>query len=121
LVGRSSDGGTRFEVRLRRVLSPAPGGNQLLLAAVEDDGTLIETLAGEELLLPAGYNEISIDWSAGAGDGQFLVSLNGAAFVGLTGLDNGAARIDTLDWGIVSGEVSGAFGYLDMDEFSSGR
>jgi hypothetical protein len=50
-----------------------------------------------------------------------LSRLKGANFVGLTGLNNGAARIDAVDWGIVNGEVSGASGHLDMDDFSSNR
>jgi len=83
--------------------------------------TAVQTPFGAELVLPDGYNEVSINWGAGTGVGQLLVSLKGANFVGLTGLNNGAARIDAVDWGIVNGEVSGASGHLDMDDFSSNR
>lgn len=121
LVGRSDDGTAHFEVGLRRALLPAPGQNQLLLAAREDNGTVLETPSGEEIPLPDGYNTISIHWSAGPRVGQLLVSLNDAAFVGLMDLENGAARIDKVNWGIVGGEVSGASEHLDMDEFSSSR
>ena len=121
LVGRSNDGAAQFEVRLRRVLLPPTEENRLLLAAREDDGSVIKTALTEEYFLPDGYNRISVDWLADAGLGQLLVSINDAPFIGLSGLYNGAATIDRVNWGIVSGEASGAFGHLEMDEFSSSR
>jgi hypothetical protein len=38
--------------------------------------TAVQTPFGAELVLPDGYNEVSINWGAGTGVGQLLVSLN---------------------------------------------
>ena len=81
---------------LRRVLFPLPGEDRLLLAAREDDGTIVETPLGSEVMLPAGFNLIDLDWEAGAGTGHFRMSLNGVPFTTLESLDNDEARIDTV-------------------------
>ena len=117
--GFSADGTRHFEVRLKR--NQAMAENRLTLAAREDDGTLVETPGGEEVMLPAGYNLIEIDWSAGAGTGQVLVSLNGTPFGGLMNLDNALARIDRVSWGVIDGEVAATTGDLDVDDFSSSQ
>jgi len=122
LVGLSGDGVAHFQVRLKHVLFPIPNGeDRLVLAAREDDGTIVTTAGSEEVMLPAGYNLIEIDWMAGSGSGHFRVSLNGSPFGGLEGLDNDEARIDSIRWGIADAEVDNSSGHLDQDDFSSSR
>lgn len=117
LSGLSGDGITHFEVRLKR--NVVPPENRLLLVAREDDGTIVETPFGQEVMLPAGFNLIEIDWMAGAGTGRLLVSVNGTPFGGLLGLINGQARIDRVRWGVTDGDVDATAGSLDQDDFSS--
>ncbi len=120
LTGLSDDGTVHFEVRLKHVLLPAPGEDRLVLSAREDNGTVLDT-TGAEVMLPAGYNLIAIDWRAGDGTGRLVVSLNGVPFGGLTDLDNDEARIDTIRWGVTDGDVQLTGGFLEIDDFVSTR
>jgi Ca2+-binding RTX toxin-like protein len=122
LVGLSKDRVAHFQVSLKHMLFPIPNGeDRLVLNAREDSGTIITTAGTEEVMLPAGYNLVEIDWLAGAGTGHFRISLNGAPFGGLEGLDNDEARIDSIRWGIADAEVDNTTGHLDQDDFSSSR
>lgn len=119
--GHSSEGTRPFEVRLKRSPLPAPGENRLSLAAREDDGGVVVTDEVAEVMIPAGFHTVGIQWVAAAGSGSLSVSLDGISFGGLVGLDNGLARIDSVRWGVVDGEVEPITGSLDIDDFSSTR
>lgn len=95
------------------------GENRLVLAAREDDGGLVETPFGAEVALPAGWNQIELDWLAGGG---FLrVFLDGVFFASLEGLDNDLGRIDSVQWGLVSGDGASTSGKVQLDDFYSSR
>ncbi|MFQ5527605.1 MAG: 3-coathanger stack domain-containing protein [Thermoanaerobaculia bacterium] len=117
LAGFGNGGRRHFEVRLKRNVLPPE--DRLVLAAREDDGTVVVMPFGQEVMLPAGFNLIEVDWRAGGGTGRFLISLNGVPFGGLVGLDNFQAQIDRVEWGITDGDVAAITGHLDMDDFSS--
>jgi hypothetical protein len=87
------------------------GEKRLVLEAREDGGNWESTEGVSEVMLPAGYNKIEINWSAGSGTGQFQVALNDGSFGGLTGLSNSGAQI----------AIDAITGTLDIDEFSSWR
>lgn len=93
--------------------------DRLVLAALEDGGGVVETPFGEEILLPPGYNSIELRWLADAGSGSFVVSVNGDAFAGLTGLDNDQGQVDMARLGITGGTIDSASGSLALDDFSS--
>ena len=38
---------------------------------------------------------------------------------GLTGLANGARRVDSIEWGVVDGSLDGTSGSIDLDELAS--
>ena len=113
----AADGTDVFRLILRR----QSGQNLLALGARQDGGGEILTPAGLEVGLPAGWNLVELAWRAGAGDGQLLVSVNQAAFVGLADLANGLAAIERFRWGVVDGSFSGSPGRLEVDGFSAWR
>ncbi len=113
----AADGADIFRVILRR----QSGQNLLVLGARQDGGGEILTPAGQEVGLPAGWNLIELDWRAGAGDGQLLVSVNQAAFSGLAALANSLAEIESLRWGAVDGTFAGSPGRLEVDGFNAWR
>lgn len=111
------DGGDLFRLILRR----QSGQNLLLLGARLDSGGEILTPAGQEVGLPAGWNLIELGWRAGDGDGQLLVSVNQAPFVGLTALANALAEVESFRWGAVDGAFAGSPGRLEVDGFNAWR
>lgn len=113
----AADGAEVFRVILRR----QAGQNLLALGARLDTGGEILTPAGQEVLLPPGWNQVELDWRAGDGDGRLLVSVNQAAFVGLDALTNGLAEIERFHWGAVDGTFAGTPGRLEVDGFSAWR
>lgn len=115
--GFSDDGTQHFAVLLKRNLLPPE--NRLLLQVREDNGTVSETPFGSEVMLPADFNTIELDWLAGGGTGHFRMSLNGVPFPSFESLDNDQARIDFVRWGIIDGNVDGTTGSLDQDDFDS--
>ena len=117
LRGLAGDGSDVFRLILRR----QAGQNLLVLGARLDGGGEVLTPPGQEVLLPAGWNLLELDWRAGAGDGQLLVSVNQAAFVGLADLANDLAEVERFSWGAVDGTFSGAPGYLEVDGFDAWR
>lgn len=117
-VGYSSEGTPRFRIVLRKNGTE----KRLVLEAREDGGNWESTEGISEVMLPAGYNKIEINWSAGSGDGEFRVKLDDVfAGPGLTGLSNNGAQVDQVKWGAVSGTIVAVTGTLDVDEFSSWR
>jgi hypothetical protein len=116
-VGYSSNGDAQFRLVLRK--NPILPENRLAILAREDSGGFVEHTL--DFPLPAGYNRIEIAWRAGAGDGEFLVSINGAPLEGLTGLNNDGSQIDFVKWGAVGGTLTSTTGAMLLDEFVSLR
>lgn len=116
LVGSSANGDDHLRVVIKR--NAVLMEDRLMLVAREDSGGLVDT-SGFELMLPAGWNQIEIYWRADVAGGQFTVSLNNAAFVGLAGLDNDLARVDRVRLGVVDGSLGSSSGNLDIDDFYS--
>ena len=114
--GYSANGDLRFRAVLRRN-AVLPENRLALFAWDETAGTLREHTV--DFLLPGGFNGIQISWRAGADDGQFLVSINGAPLSGLTDLDNSLSTIDFVRWGAVDGTLAASSGSMDLDQFSS--
>jgi len=116
-AGYSSTGELQFGVSIK--YNMALSENRLVLAAREDDGGLVETPFGTEVLLPTGWNQIGVDWVAGGG---FLrLFLDGVFFTSLDGLDNDSSRVDSVRWGLVSGTASNTSGAVQVDDFYSSR
>lgn len=105
----------------RLILRRQAGQNLLVLGARLDGGGEVLTPPGQEIVLPAGWNLVQLDWRAGAGDGRLLVSLNQAAYVGLADLSNDLAQVERFSWGAVDGSFSGSPGTLEVDGFDSWR
>lgn len=114
-AGYDIDNKARFQV----ILEQSGGQNRLVLGALEDDGTMLETPAA--VVLPGGWNEIEVTYEAGAGDGRVEVALNGVPQGGLPALDNAAGLVESAEWGAVDGLFTATSGTLEMDEFSSTR
>jgi hypothetical protein len=116
LNGYDGTGQPLFRLVLR--YESATGRKVFDLIASHDDGGLATV---SPLPLASGWNEIGIDWSAGSGDGHFLVSINGSAPFGVTGLSNPLSRLDEIRWGAVDGVLDGVRGALQVDDYSSWR
>lgn len=117
LQALAGDGSDLFRLIVRR----QSGQNLLALGARLDAGGEILTPPGQEILLPAGWNLVELEWRAGAGDGQLLVSVNQAAPVGLVDLANGGAAVERFRWGAVDGTFGGSPGRLEVDGLSAWR
>jgi len=116
-AGYSNTG--ELQVGLSVKYNTALSENRLVLSAREDDGGLVETPFGSEVLLPAGWNHVEVDWIAGGG--FVRVFLDGVLFASLDGLDNDLSRIDSVKWGLVSGSASTTTGAVQVDDFYSSR
>jgi hypothetical protein len=117
-VGYSADQTVQFRVAMRR--NAAVAENRLAIFARDDTlGGLVEHR--EEFPLTVGFNDIEVWWYAGAGDGSFLLSTNGAHLFGITGLDNGAGRLDFVRLGHLDGTPAATSGMLHFDDFGSFR
>lgn len=112
---------TAVEARFQVILEHTAGENRLVLAAREDDGTVVETPAAQQVVLPAGWNEIEVTYEAGQGTGRVEVALNGAPQGGLTALANANGQIESVEWGAVDGVFTGTSGTLELDAFASTR
>ncbi|MDH3254721.1 MAG: hypothetical protein OEM62_07010, partial [Acidobacteriota bacterium] len=120
LNGYSADGQVQFKLIVKRNVSPPE--NRLVLAARQNDGSLVETPFGEEQLLGTIFSDIWMQWSAGDGDGYLVTSVNDAVATGLTGLTNSNSRIDSIRFGAVGGTLDPATeGFFYLDEFTSQR
>ncbi len=114
--GYSADGTLQFQVVLRRV----SGQNRLVLLA-RDNAANAMVEHSSDFPLSAGFNAVQLDWSAGAGDGRFRVSLDGAPMSGLTTLNNASSRIDSVRWGLVDGNLNLTAGFIELDDYFSWR
>lgn len=94
-------------------------GHALTMAAREDNGDLTELPLAAKIPLASGWNAIELEWIADDVAGQLLVSVNGGASSGLTALDTGMRRIETVRWGAASGIVDASSGKIFQDEFLS--
>lgn len=119
LTGHASDGTLLFRVSLEP--DAASGQHQVVLAARNDNGGFAETPLGEHQLLPPGRSEVEVEWKAHAGDGYLLIGIGHPAVFGLRELTNGAARLNSIRWGAVSGTVTTSTGSLLLDDFRSFR
>ena len=116
LAGYSELGAEEFKVTIQ-----SDGAGLALVLESRHGGGTTQTPAGQEIPLAAGWNEVDVQWLAGAGDGQLLVSVNGAAALGLAALDNPGSLIESIRWGVIGGDVESASGFLHLDAFSSWR
>ncbi len=114
-VGASAGGTVQFRLTLIR------NGveNRLVLTARNDSGSYDTTAGATEIVVPAGWNQIDIDWAAGSGTGYLRAYLDGTFSASVEGLDNPLARVDDVSWGVVSGTAASSSGRLDMDDFAS--
>jgi hypothetical protein len=94
-------------------------GHALTMAAREDNGNLTELPLAAKIPLASGWNAIELEWIADDVAGQLLVSVNGGASSGLTALDTGMRRIETVRWGAASGIIDASSGRILQDEFLS--
>ena len=117
LVGVAGDGTELFRVVLLH--NETMNENRLALHARLDSGGYAETTVGQQVVVPAGANAIEVSWKADDGAGHLMVSVGGAPFFGLTGLDNGDGRVETVNWGAVWGQVADSTGSFDLDGYSS--
>ena len=115
-VARATGAGPTFRLVLQ---ADGAGGIEALLEARRDDGSLAVTPAGQEVALAAGWHEVRLIWQAGAGNGFLSLVLDGTLVGELSGLVNGARRVDSVDWGVVGGSFDGPSGTLDLDAFAS--
>jgi uncharacterized repeat protein (TIGR01451 family) len=113
------------QVKLRLLLAAVAGQKKLRMAVVLDDGSVVQTPAGSEAVLPQQWHAVEIDWRAasapGANDGRLDLWVDGQAQPPLQGLDTDEARIGRVRWGAVSGLDAGTRGVLALDEFVSRR
>ena len=113
------------QVKVRLLLAPGAGPHTLRMAAVLDDGSVVQTPAGSEAALPLGWHSVEIDWQAasapGAHDGRLDLWVDGQPQPSLQGLDTDEARIGMVRWGAVSGLDAGTSGTFALDAFISRR
>lgn len=116
-AGYSNTGALQLGLSVK--YNTALGENRLVLSAREDDGGLVETPFGAEVALPPGWNQVELEWIAGSG---FLrVFLDGVFFASLEDLDNDLGRIDTVRWGLITGDAASTAGAVQVDDFYSSR
>jgi hypothetical protein len=88
-----------------------------------DDGTRADT---GFIDIPAGENFVEVGWNRASqqgvsdGDFVFIVDGNGESTITLTGIDNGAANVESARLGAMSVKT-GASGTLFFDQFESRR
>jgi hypothetical protein len=116
LVAKGSGAGVSFRLVLQ---SDGASGIEALLEARRDDGTFAATPAGQEVAIAAGWHRLRLAWLADAGAGSLALALDGTPAGELTGLANGARRVDSIEWGVVDGSLDGASGSIDLDAFAS--
>jgi len=116
LVAQSNAGDVTFRLVLQE---DGVGGHEALLEARRDDGSFATTLPGQEAPISAGWHRVRLEWQAAAGTGSLSLSIDGVPSGQLSGLANGTLRVDSVDWGVVGGTLSGARGSIDLDGFAS--
>ena len=118
LVARRNAGGEPFRLVIQ---SDGASGHEAFLEARLDNGTYVATVPGQEVAITNGWHRLRIEWRAGAGSGVLRLSVDGALATESMGLTNSAQRVDSVDWGVVSGSLDGASGSIDLDSFRSWR
>jgi hypothetical protein len=106
----------------------ALGENRVFAEIRRDDGTFASNEGGGELVIPAGWHAVELDWTAatsnGANDGEIVVCLDDdGSRMGceqVSSVDNDQGRVSRVQWGAraVGATTSGSF---DMDDFDSRR
>ncbi len=120
-VAYAADATPELVLSIRRV-----GTEHLLALDVRrQDGSFVTTEGTpNELLVPVGYQQVDVTWRAadpGSANGVASVEVAGQR-ARLEGVDNAAARIDFVAWGVLSGKRSAtSSGSLDLDDLSSTR
>jgi hypothetical protein len=118
LVARRNAGGEPFRLVIQ---SDGASGHEAFLEARLDNGTFVATFPGQEVAITNGWHRLRVEWQAGAGSGVLRLSADGGQLNELIGLTNSAQRVDSVDWGVVSGSLDGASGSIDLDSFRSWR
>ena len=95
--------------------------NRLVLEARLDGGGVSSTAGSEELLIPAGFQDIEISWGAAGGSGYLQAAVGTTLLTGLTDLDNDELLLDSVRWGANSGTVTASTGSFFLDDFASFR
>jgi hypothetical protein len=116
LVARAAGGGPTFLLVLQ---SDGSGGVEAHLEARLDDGTYVSTPAGQETPVTTGWRQLRVVWRAGAGTGSLSLTLDGVPASSLVGLANANRRVDSVEWGVVGGNLHGIVGFIDLDRFHS--
>ena len=124
--GLDLDGGDEVEhftahaantVEQIRLLVRQSAGLEMVLAVLEDDGTVMEAAP---VSLQAGWNKVSMNWTA-ATNGTASITANDTAPATLSGLSTSFRRIDFVRWGIVGGVFVRNPGFILQDGFVSRR
>ena len=115
--GYSANGDVQFKAILRSDSTPME--NQLVLSVRQDDGSYVDTPAGEQLTIEAGWKTVELRWQAGASSGWVTAAINGSITVGLSGIDNDEQVVDSVRAGYVGGTITTSSGNLDLDSFTS--
>jgi len=109
------------------VLHDAPlNEDRLVLEVRLDDGSFLSTAGMFELVLPAGWSTVEVDWRAasvpGVADGLAALCVNddGSRSSCQTLGHDHAGRIDSIRWG-AQGVDPGTTGSIDLDDFVSYR
>ena len=124
-IGYKSDGVPQLRLRIKRNTMVAE--NRLIVDARLDNGTYVSTEGlNTEVMLTAGWHKIEATWkaatSAGANNGSVDLYVDNTLYpTALSGLDNDTAAIDFVQWGSVATVSAGITGFMDLDEFASGR
>ena len=122
-TGYTNSGVPQLRLRIKR--NGMLAENRLIVDARLDNGTYASTEdTNEEVMLTPGWHKIEAMWkAAGAGldDGIVDVFVDDTLYTALSNLDNDLSAIDFVQWGSVAGVSPGISGFMDLDEFVSGR
>ena len=112
------------QLRLRIKRDSMLAENRLIVDARLDSGSYASTAGVNEVMLSSGWHKIEATWkAAGAGlnNGTVDLYVDNVLYPALSGLDNDTGAIDFVRWGSVSTVSPGITGFMDLDEFASGR
>lgn len=125
-VGYNGVGQVQFRLVFKH--NNALGENRLFAEVRQDGGAFSSNEGAGELVIPAGWHAIEVDWAAatsnGANDGGIVVCLDDdgsrMSCEQISTLDNDQGRVSTVQWGAqeVGATTAGSF---DMDDFDSRR
>jgi hypothetical protein len=113
-IFRARDGSkSQVELRIRR-----GGGDQLLLAAYARSGSSLTAL-GTTPMQGLVWQAVSVNWTAGSGNGSVAVKLDGVQEISAGNLSNASERVNEVDLGVVNDPA--ASGTLTFDAFEARR